>query len=223
MTKKGKGSPYSITERRVPELIPVLGSQPTGDVSHKPGSRLPLLSARFGDYKPGIEVTTIAEALSDVLDDIKTFVTDQLGMSHQRKDYQELIQLVLVFIGGVPSPDLAFRKPGAIHCARFMLRLLYSPKIYIFRDAGFKMTDREIRSLGEFCVFGIAAYTKPWFLSRLPTAAPANDLKLLKLLVSSTSPAFVGALKKLCRQLWYLSEELTAFAFLTKTLKQLRK
>ena len=44
--KKGKGSPYSITERSVPELIPVLGSQPTGDVSHKPGGRLPLLSAR---------------------------------------------------------------------------------------------------------------------------------------------------------------------------------
>jgi len=43
---KGKGSPYSITEYRVPELIPVLGSQPAGDVSHKPGSRLPLLSAR---------------------------------------------------------------------------------------------------------------------------------------------------------------------------------
>ena len=40
------GSPYSITERRVPKLIPVLGSQPAGDVSHKPGGRLPLLSAR---------------------------------------------------------------------------------------------------------------------------------------------------------------------------------
>ena len=44
--KKGKGSPYSITERRVPELIPVSGSQPAGDVSHKPGGRLPLLFAR---------------------------------------------------------------------------------------------------------------------------------------------------------------------------------
>ena len=44
--KKAKGSPYLITERRVPELIPVLGSQPAGDVSHKPGGRLPLLSAR---------------------------------------------------------------------------------------------------------------------------------------------------------------------------------
>ena len=36
----------SITERRVPELIPVLGSQPADVVSHKPGGRLPLLSAR---------------------------------------------------------------------------------------------------------------------------------------------------------------------------------
>jgi len=42
----GKASPYSITERRVPELIPVLGSQPAGDVSHKPGGMLPLLYAR---------------------------------------------------------------------------------------------------------------------------------------------------------------------------------
>ena len=45
-TQAKKGSPYSTTERRVPELIPVLGSQPAGDMSHKPGGRLPLLSAR---------------------------------------------------------------------------------------------------------------------------------------------------------------------------------
>ena len=35
--KKIKGSPHSITKCRVLELIPVLGSQPAGDVSHKPG------------------------------------------------------------------------------------------------------------------------------------------------------------------------------------------
>jgi len=45
-TLKSKVSPYSITECRVPELMPVLGSQPAGDVSHKPDGRLPLLSAR---------------------------------------------------------------------------------------------------------------------------------------------------------------------------------
>jgi len=44
--KKDKSSPYSITERRVPELIPVLGSQPAGDVSHKCSGSLPLLFDR---------------------------------------------------------------------------------------------------------------------------------------------------------------------------------
>ena len=46
MFSEVKGSLYAIAKRRVLELIPVLGSQPTGDVSHKPGGRLPLLSAR---------------------------------------------------------------------------------------------------------------------------------------------------------------------------------
>ena len=54
---KGKGSPYSITERRVPELIPVLGRQPAGDVSHKPGDRLPLLSA-----SPAVTPATLKRA-----------------------------------------------------------------------------------------------------------------------------------------------------------------
>jgi len=54
-----KGSQYSITERRVPELIPVLDSQPVGDVSHKPGSRLPLLSAR-----PAVTLATLKSAAS---------------------------------------------------------------------------------------------------------------------------------------------------------------
>ena len=46
MNVKSKGSPFSITEYRVLELILVLGSQPAGDVSHKPDGRLSLLSAR---------------------------------------------------------------------------------------------------------------------------------------------------------------------------------
>ena len=59
-SKKGKGSPYAITERRVPELIPVLGSQPAGDVSHKPDGRLPLLSAR-----PAITPETLKRAATN--------------------------------------------------------------------------------------------------------------------------------------------------------------
>ena len=55
-----KDRPYSITERRVPELIPVLCSRPAGDVSHKPSGRLPLLSAR-----PAVAPTTLPILLPD--------------------------------------------------------------------------------------------------------------------------------------------------------------
>jgi len=36
----GPAAGKKVAERRVPELIPVLGSQPAGGVSHKPGNRL---------------------------------------------------------------------------------------------------------------------------------------------------------------------------------------
>jgi len=53
-----KNSPYSINERSVPKLVPVLGSQPASDVSHKPGGRLPLLSAR-----PAVTLATLKRLL----------------------------------------------------------------------------------------------------------------------------------------------------------------
>ena len=57
---KGKVSPYSIAERRVPELIPVSGSGPAGGMSHKPGGRQPLLSAR-----PAVTLATVKRAASN--------------------------------------------------------------------------------------------------------------------------------------------------------------
>jgi len=47
----------------VPELIPVLGSQPAGDVSHKPGGRLPLFSAR-----PAVTSATLKRAATNSAD-----------------------------------------------------------------------------------------------------------------------------------------------------------
>jgi len=55
--KYSQDSPYSITEHTVPELIPV---QSAGDVSHKPGGRLPLLFAR-----PAVTLATLESAATD--------------------------------------------------------------------------------------------------------------------------------------------------------------
>jgi len=57
---KCKGSLYSFTERRVPELIPFLRSQPAGDASHKTSGKLPLLSA-----KPAVTLTTLRRAATN--------------------------------------------------------------------------------------------------------------------------------------------------------------
>ena len=49
-----------LPERRVPELNQVLGSQPAGGVSHKPGGKLPLLSAR-----PAVTPSTLKRAATN--------------------------------------------------------------------------------------------------------------------------------------------------------------
>ena len=59
-TASGKGSPHPIAKCRVPELMPVLGSRPAGDVSHKPGGRLSLLSAR-----PAVTLATVNMAATN--------------------------------------------------------------------------------------------------------------------------------------------------------------
>ena len=43
-------------------MIPVLGSQPAGDVNHKPDGRLPLLSAR-----PAVTPATLKRAATNLL------------------------------------------------------------------------------------------------------------------------------------------------------------
>jgi len=51
-----------ISEHRVLELIPVLGSQPASDVNHKPDGRLPLLSVR-----PAVTLATLKRAATNLL------------------------------------------------------------------------------------------------------------------------------------------------------------
>lgn len=72
----------------------------------------------------------------------------------------------------------------------------------MFSDDGFMLADRGLGGLSDFHVFGVAVYIKSWFLSCPSTAAPADDLNLLKVFLSE-SPAATGALKKVCGQRWY--------------------
>ena len=59
-----------------------------------------------------------------------------------REDYRELLELVVVFLGGVVkrvlannvvNVDISIRKPGAVHRACFMASCLYLLKISLYQ------------------------------------------------------------------------------------------
>ena len=177
----------------------------------------------MADYKAGIADPAIAESVHEIAPDLMSFACVQLQKVHPRDDYRELLELVILFLGGVPEHGVHIRKPGAMHRARWMVRLIYCLKIYLFREAGFYMKADERRGVAEMCIFGIQIYIKFWFLSPLPAMAPSNDLQLLKMLVSLDSKAAKGVLKKLSGQLWYLSEELVTLSFFNRNLDTAEK
>src|SRR6218665_3473600 len=156
----------------------------------------------ISNLKSGIEIQSVAAAVLDFTVDVSDFAFLQLEPTHhQREDYRELLDLTLMFLGRVP-PRTWCHSQSTVHVK---IDTLYALKIVLFRDAVFQLTKREAQGLVDFWVFGVVVFIKSWFLCRLPTAAPANDLNLLKLLVQVESPSAKGAIKKLSGQLWYHS------------------
>jgi len=62
------------------------------------------------------------------------FMREVIGGDRQvRDDDQELIELMLISLGS-PPPAIHWRAPGPVHHSRWMVKLLYSMKIVLFRE-----------------------------------------------------------------------------------------
>ena len=97
-----------------------------------------------------------------------------------------------------------------MHHARWMSKIIYAFKIYLFRDF-IVLTDAELNGLLLLCQFLLLIYVKYWFLCPLSTSAPANDLQLLKDLHEYklvNADIAKAVLKKHLNHLWYLSDKL---------------
>ena len=132
-----------------------------------------------------------------------------------RDDYQELLQLTIIFLGGLPTTTISFRAPAGLHRARWMSKVIYSLKIWMFRRQ-IMLTKVEEEGIRNICKFGVRIYVKAWFTAPSAISAPRLDLQLVKdiekykqenVTISSV------AIKKFLGHLWYLSEELIAFSF----------
>ena len=166
-------------------------------------------------FQTGAENEEVSLLLRDCKSDILKWAKLTLEQKELvRGDYCELLEISIVFLGDVPFRGIHFQAPGPMHRARWMAKIIYSMKIWMFRSQ-FTLTSNEEHCLRDMCIFTIKVYQKAWMEASFPISAPRNDLALAK-----TSQDYhdkrIGttALNKLSAgQLWYLSEELVALAF----------
>ncbi|GBN03152.1 hypothetical protein AVEN_78168-1 [Araneus ventricosus] len=98
-----------------------------------------------------------------------------------RDDYQELIEITNAVLGRTPE-KIHWRASGPVHHVRWMAKLIYGIKIYLFRNRKdiVNLTKREEAQLEKFVKFGALIYTKAWIAVPLASEAPFIDKTLEK-------------------------------------------
>lgn len=166
------------------------------------------------NFSTGLTHPRINEILGDDTAEILNFAYHKIAQSFARDDYKEFLELVIIFLGGTPPRGIQFKKPGALHHARWMAKAIYSLKILIFRDQFPQLTNLEINGLIEVVGFIIKCYLNLWFDSNKADKAPLNDLKFLRQLEmykNINKQIADRAISKIINHLYYLSEECVAF------------
>jgi len=140
------------------------------------------------DYKPLDDLQQDQPFLQQLHAEVTSFSKQFLaaGTGYMpREDYKEMIELCLLILGEPICSNVEayhFRIPGAYHLARWMVKVIYCFKIYLFRHQ-FKLTLAENRHLLYFCLFACHIYVKAWIRSPVPCDAPVNDLLLFRQIV----------------------------------------
>lgn len=144
---------------------------------------------------------------------ILNYCLDNLKQAHSRRDYKELLQLVVTFLGGTVPNFNTFRIPGATSHARWMSKCIYALKMYLFRNE-FNMTNQELNGIRSVCLFVVRIYVKAWFGCTKAIEAPNQDLNLIKnIMAYPERDIALALLQKISNHLWYLSEEAVGLSF----------
>lgn len=135
-----------------------------------------------------------------------------------RGDYREIAELCLIILGELPDCNYHFKLPGAYHQARWMAKVIYAFKIFVFREQ-FKLTTKELNNLEQFCLFASIIYVKAWLSSPIPSDAAINDLnffKNIKHYIKVNEKISKMAEKKFKNHLWYLGGELVPLSLFSE-------
>ena len=104
-------------------------------------------------------------------------------MKARRDDYKEFIELCTVFLNGkLAECRVIFKRPGALHKARWMAKLIYSIKICLFEHQiqdlprGTITTLQQVSKVRDFVNFVTLVYSTWWITTKSMQDAPWNDL-----------------------------------------------
>jgi len=136
-----------------------------------------------------------------------------------RDDYREFAELSLLFLGA--PLEVHFRRPGALHKARWMAKLVYSLKLALAENSigqlppGTITSRQQVPKIRAFATFITHVYCMWWLTCTKTADAPWNDLQLFKRLLQYQSVdknIAQSATRALSRHLWYLTAEMVPLA-----------
>ena len=114
---------------------------------------------------------------------ISTLKEVQRKGAYLRNDYEELINLVYLYLG--ENDKYTIHKPGATHKARWLMKILHSIKIVILQNNLPSSTLRkgQLELIHRFVLFIVFCYVPWWFTCPIGTAAARNDLAFYNILL----------------------------------------
>ena len=142
-----------------------------------------------------------------------------------RDDYQELLKLVLLYLGSECSSSYKILQPGAIRNARWMSKILTSLKLMLLEDKiDLELPKRYIFAsnqqrdkIRQFVRFVIFVYLPFWYNASCAVDAPVNDLELrTRINHHKNDQTKKAATKAFENHTWYLSELISLSLFSSK-------
>ena len=153
---------------------------------------------------------------------LQVLETSSQVLQFKRDDYKEFIKLCDVFLNTEASDKVVtFKRPGTIHRARWMSKVLYPIKICLLQEELWKeakstiATQQQIKNLREFVLFATIIYSWWWLTCGSAADTPWNDLQLHRQILKYevvTSKVSKSAFHALSRYRWYSTEEIILLA-----------
>ena len=131
-----------------------------------------------------------------------------------RGDYKQCAENTLALLGAAPS-NFFHHKPGATSSARWMGKVLYCQKMFLWADQMSYDSD-FLEKLHRINAFIALFYVPAWLKCSIGLDAPINDLIFLQNMIryKTEDPAVAdAAFAKLSAHQWYLTEETVVFSF----------